>query len=379
MDFNLSEEEALIRKTVREYARTTLEPAAHELDEESRFPREQLRQLADLGLGGMLVPQDYGGADITKVAYASILEELSWACSSTCITLGVHTSVATTPIVDYGTKEQKEKWLPKLASLELLGAFCVTEPEVGSDVASLKTKAVRDGDEYKITGQKMWITNGGEADLFIVAAKTDPDKGRRGLSLFVVPADAKGVEPGPPEQKMGLRASNTTPVSFQDVRVPADHLLGKENDGFAMLMQILNGSRVGVAAQGVGIAQRAVDSSFAYAQDRKQFGVPIFQHQAIQFMLSDMKLRTEEARWLTYAAADALDHGRLRPEQASMAKIKASEAARINGDKAVQIHGGGGYTTEFCAERLYRDSKVLEIYEGTNEIQRSIMMNQLVR
>lgn len=378
MDFELSEEEALIRKTVREYARTTLEPVAHELDEESRFPREQLKQLADLGLGGMLIPQEFGGADISKVAYASVIEELSWACASTCITLGVHTSVASTPIVDYGTKEQKEKWLPKLASLEWLGAFCVTEPEVGSDVAGLKTKAVRDGDDYRITGQKMWITNGGEADLFIVAAKTAPDKGHKGLSLLVVPADTKGVEPGPAEQKMGLRASNTTPVSFNDVRVGADHLLGEENDGFAMLMQILNASRVGVAAQGVGIAQRAVDSSLAYAQDRKQFGVPIIQHQAIQFMLSDMKVRAEEARWLTYQAADALDRDTLRPEQASMAKIKASEAARINGDKAVQIHGGGGYTTEFCAERLYRDSKVLEIYEGTNEVQRLIIANQMV-
>jgi alkylation response protein AidB-like acyl-CoA dehydrogenase len=378
MDFEFTEEEALIRKTVREYARKTLDPVAHELDETGRFPEAQLKQLAELGLGGMLIPQEYGGSDISKVGYVAVLEELSWACASTCITLGVHTSVATTPIVDYGSKEQKEKWLPRFASLEALGAFCVTEAEAGSDVAGMKTKAVREGDEYVINGQKMWITNGGKADVFIVAAKTDPGAGNKGISLFIVPADKEGVQPGPAEEKMGLRASNTTPVTFSDVRVGEADRLGEEGDGFRMLMQTLNASRIGVAAQGLGMAQRALDSSLAYAQDRKQFGVPIIQHQAIQFMLADMAVRTEEARLLTYKAAYALDNGDLKPEMASMAKIKGSEAARINADKAVQIHGGGGFTTEFCAERLYRDSKVLEIYEGTNEVQRSILMKQVM-
>jgi alkylation response protein AidB-like acyl-CoA dehydrogenase len=377
MDFTLSEEEALIQKTVREYARTRLEPVAHALDEEARFPAAQLRELAELGLGGMRIPQEYGGAGISKVAYSLVLAELGWACSSTCITIGVHTSVASDPIVHFGSAEQKQGFLPRLASLEWLGAFCVTEPQAGSDVGSIQTRAERDGDEYVITGEKMWITNGSRADLYIVAAKTDPAAGRRGISLFIVPRRTPGVRPGQPEEKMGLKASETTAVSFAGARVPVSYRLGAENDGFRMLMRVLNSSRIGVAAQGVGLAQRALDSSLGYAKDRKQFGVPILQHQAIQFMLADMAVRVEEARMLMLLAADAEDRGRLSPEWSSMAKVKASEAARMNADKAVQIHGGNGYTRDYCAERLYRDSKVLEIYEGTNEIQRTILARQL--
>ena len=378
MDFTLSEEEDLIRRTVREYARSRLEPLGHELDESKRFPREQLRELAELGLGGMLIPQEHGGSDISKVAYALVIEELGWADASTCITLAVHTSVATTPIVDFGTAAQKAEWLPRMATLDALGAFCLSEPHAGSDVGALSTRAVQEGDEWVLSGQKQWITNGGEADVYIVAAKTTPDAGTKGISLFIVPRDVEGVRPGPPEDKLGLRASNTTPVTLDDVRLPADSLLGERDRGFYHLMATLNASRIGVAAQGTGMARRALDSTVAYCKDRKQFGVPIAEHQAVQFMLADMAVRAEEAHLLTMQAASLLDKGMLRPELASMAKLRAAEAARMNADKAVQLHGGNGYTRDYCAERLYRDAKVIEIYEGTSEIQRSIISRRLL-
>lgn len=378
MDFELSEEERLIQQTVREYARTRLEPLGHEMDEEKRFPAQPLKELAALGLGGMLIPQEYGGADISKVAFALVIEELGWADASTCITLAVHGSVATTPIVDFGTEEQKKEWLPRMAALEKLGAFCLSEPQSGSDASSLKTKAVKDGDAWVLDGQKQWITNGGYADVFVVAAKTSPDAGHRGISLFIVPKEDVGVRPGTPEDKMGLRASSTTPVSLEDVRLGPEALLGEVDRGFYHLMATLDASRIGVAAQGVGLARRALDSTLAYTKDRKQFGVPISQHQAVQFMLADMAVRTEEAHLLTMQAAAMLDAGTLRPELASMAKLRAAEAARMNSDKAVQLHGGNGYTRDYCAERLYRDAKVLEIYEGTSEIQRSIIAKQVL-
>lgn len=378
MDFALTEEERLIQQTVREYARTKLEPLGHELDETKRFPEAQLRELAELGLGGMLIPQEYGGADISKVAYALVVEELGWADASTCITLAVHTSVATTPITDFGTEEQKKRWLPKMATIDVLGAFCLSEPQSGSDVGSLKTKAEKDGDGWVLNGQKQWITNGGHAGVYVVAAKTTPDAGHRGISLFIVPREVDGVRPGTPEDKMGLRASNTTPVSFEDVRLGPEALLGEVDKGFYHLMATLNASRIGVAAQGVGLARRALDSTVAYTKDRKQFGVPISQHQAVQFMLADMAVRTEEAHLLTMQAAAMLDAGTLKPELASMAKVRAAEAARMNADKAVQLHGGNGYTRDYCAERLYRDSKVIEIYEGTSEIQRGIIARRLL-
>ncbi|MBW3581634.1 MAG: acyl-CoA dehydrogenase family protein [Euryarchaeota archaeon] len=379
MDFQLTEEEALIQKTVRQWARTTLEPRAHEMDENKRFPEEEFQDLAKLGLTGMLIPQAYGGADISKVAMALVMEELAWADASTSITLGVHASVGTTPIVDFGTEEQKKEWLPQLASGERMGAFCLSEPHAGSDVSAIKTKAEKSGDGWVLNGTKQWITNGGHAGLFVVAAKTDPSaEGHKGISLFLVPRELDGVQPGPPEDKMGLRASSTTPVVFDDVRLPPEALLGETGKGFYHLMVTLNASRIGVAAQAVGIAMRAVDSTVAYTKQRVQFGVPIADHQAVQFMLADMHLKTEASHLLTLDAASKLDQGALPPEIASMAKVHASETARWVTDKAVQLHGGNGYTRDYCAERLYRDAKVTEIYEGTSEIQRTVIARRLL-
>ncbi len=376
MNFGLSDEEQLIQKTVREFARGAVAARAEALDKEGGFPTETLSELAALGMLGPTIPEEFGGAKITKVAFNSMLEELAWACASTSVTVAVHTSVAATPIVQWGSDAVKQRFLPKLASGEWIGCFALTEPGAGSDVAALATTAVRDGDEYVINGDKVFITNGNHAGSAIVAAKTDTSAGHRGISLFAVETSTPGFNKDGAEEKLGLHGSDTARISFTDMRVPADNLLGKEGDGFKQLMETLNGSRISIGAQAVGIAQRAFDEAKAYAQERVQFGKPIAANQAIQWKLADMDVAIEAARLLYMKAAAAQDAGQLTPEMGSRAKLFASETASWVTNQAVQIHGGNGYTTDYVVERLMRDAKVTEIYEGTSEIQRMVIAKQ---
>ncbi|MEA3202960.1 MAG: butyryl-CoA dehydrogenase [Thermoplasmata archaeon] len=378
MQFALGDEEALVQKTVRELARGAVKERAARLDRESLFPHESLRDLAQLGMLGPTIPEEFGGAPISKVAYNLLLEELAWACASTSVTLAVHSSVAATPIVQWGSPELKQRFLPKLASGEWIGCFALTEPGAGSDVASLATTAVREGDEYVLNGSKVFITNGSHAGSAIVAAKTDPTAGHKGISLFAVEAGSKGFGKDGHEEKLGLCGSDTARLSFTDLRVPAGNLLGRPGDGFRQLMQTLNGSRISIAAQAVGIAQRAFDEAVSYAKERVQFGKPIAANQAIQWKLADMDVRIEAARLLYLKAASEQDAGRLTPEMGSRAKLLASETATWATNQAVQVHGGNGYTMDYVVERLMRDAKVTEIYEGTSEIQRLVIARQLL-
>ena len=379
MDFRLSDEEELIQKTVREFARGAVASRAEHLDRSGEFPHESLQELAALGMLGPTIPEQYGGTPISKVAYNLLLEELAWACASTSVTVAVHTSVAASPIVQFGSDAVKQEFLPKLASGEWLGCFALTEPGAGSDVAALATTAVKDGDEYVLNGDKVFITNGNHAGSAIVAAKTDMDAGHRGISLFAVDCSTPGFNKDGHEHKMGLNGSDTARISFRDLRVPAENLLGNEGDGFKQLMATLNGSRLSIGAQAVGIAQRAFDESKAYAQERHQFGRPIATNQAIQWKLADMDTRIEAARLLYLKGAAAQDAGTLTPEMGSRAKLFASETATWAAIEAVQIHGGNGYTKDYPVERVMRDAKITEIYEGTSEVQRIVIANQLLR
>ncbi len=376
MDFALTDEEQLIQKTVREFSRGAVAARAEALDKQGGFPTETLKELAALGMLGPTIPEEFGGVQVSKVAFNAMLEELAWACASTSVTVAVHTSVAATPIVHWGSDAVKQRFLPKLASGEWIGCFALTEPGAGSDVAALATTAVRDGDEYIINGDKVFITNGNHAGSAIVAAKTDPSAGHRGLSLFAVETSTPGFNKDGAEEKLGLHGSDTARISFTDMRVPADNLLGKEGDGFKQLMETLNGSRISIGAQAVGIAQRAFDEALAYAKERVQFGKPIAANQAIQWKLADMDVKIEAARLLYMKAAAAQDAGVLTPEMGSRAKLFASETATWATIEAVQIHGGNGYTTDYVVERLMRDAKVTEIYEGTSEIQRLVIAKQ---
>lgn len=379
MDFRLTDEEELIQKTVREYARTTLAPRAEHLDRSGEFPHEALSELGTLGLLGMTIPDSYGGNPISKVAFNLVLEELAWACASTSVTTAVHTSVAASPIVSWGTDEAKQTFLPKLATGEWLGCFALTEPGAGTDVAGLQTTARKEGDEYVINGDKVFITNGNHAGSAIVAAKTDMDAGHKGISLFAVDTSTKGYNKDGAEEKMGLHGSDTARISFSDMRVPAENLLGSEGDGFKQLMHTLNGSRLSIGAQAVGIAQRAFDESVSYAKERHQFGKPIGANQAIQWKLADMDTRIEASRLLVLKGSAHQDAGTLTPEMGSRAKLFASETATWATIEGVQIHGGNGYTKDYAVERLMRDAKITEIYEGTSEVQRMVIAGQLLR
>jgi alkylation response protein AidB-like acyl-CoA dehydrogenase len=373
VDFALSDDEALIQKTVRELARGPIAERAARLDKSGEFPAESMRDLAQLGMLGPTIPETFGGSPITKVAYNLMLEEIAWACASTSVTAAVHSSVAATPIVNWGSPDVQQRFLPKLATGEWIGCFALTEPSAGSDVAALATTAVKQGDHYVLDGSKVFITNGNHAGSAIVAAKTDPAAGHKGISLFAVETSWKGFGKDGHEDKLGLRSSDTARLSFTGLEVPKDNLLGKPGDGFKQLMQTLNGSRISIGAQGVGIAQRAFDEALAYSKERKQFGKPIAANQAIQWKLADMDVRIEAARLLYLKAAAAQDAGKLTPEMGSRAKVFASETATWATIQAVQVHGGNGYTTDYAVERLMRDAKVTEIYEGTSEVQRMII------
>ena len=379
MDFELTDEQQLIRDAVREFAAAEVAPIAAELDRDHRFPYELLPRLADMNLMGMPYPEKEGGAGADYVSYVIAVEELSRACASTGIILSAHTSLATWPIFKFGTEAQKERYLHDMASGRRLGAFALTEPAAGTDAAAGTATATQHADGYALNGSKMFITNAPYAEVYIAFAKTDPERGARGMSAFIVEKDTPGFSVGEAEHKLGIRGSSTPPVYFSDCRVTREALLGGEGDGFKIAMQTLDGGRIGVSAQALGIAQAALDASVAYAKERVQFGKPIATLQAIQWMIADMATEIDAARLLVYRAASCVDNGRPYSTEGAMAKLFASETATRVAGKAIQIHGGYGYTESYPVERNYRDAKITELYEGTSEVQRMVIARSTLR
>ena len=379
MVFDLTEEQRMIQDTAREFARKEVLPKAAELDENSRFPEELIRQMAELGFMGIAVPEEYGGAGMDNVCYAIAMEEISRACASTGVIMSVNNSLACDPILKFGSEEVKREYLVPMASGKTLGCFGLTEPGSGSDAGSQKTTAVRDGDFYVVDGTKNFITNAPQADTCILFAMTDKAKAHKGITAFVVDMKSKGVSLGKHEKKMGIRASATSSIIFEEVRVPAKNRLGNEGDGFKVAMHTLDGGRIGIAAQAIGIARASLEDALSYSKDRKQFGQAICDFQAIQWMLADIATEIDAARLLTWRAAWMKDRKMRHSKESSMAKLYASEMAMRAAVKGVQIHGGYGYINEYPAERHFRDAKITEIYEGTSEIQRLVISAALLK
>jgi len=379
MDFELTDEQQLIRDAVREFAETEVTPIAAELDRDHRFPYELLPKLAEMNLMGMPYPEKEGGAGADYVSYVIAIEEISRACASTGIIVSAHTSLATWPIFKFGTEAQKDQYLQDMASGRRLGAFALTEPGAGTDAGAGTATATLRADGYALNGSKMFITNAPFADVYVVFAKTDPERGARGMSAFIVEKDTPGFSVGEAEHKLGIRGSSTPPIYFADCRIGKEALLGGEGDGFKIAMQTLDGGRIGVSAQALGIAQAALDAAIAYAKERVQFGKPIATLQAIQWMIADMALEVDAARLLVYRAASCVDNGRPYSTEGAMAKLFASETATRVAGKAIQIHGGYGYTESYPVERNYRDAKITELYEGTSEVQRMVIARSALR
>lgn len=373
MNFQLTEEQQMLKKMVRDFAENEVEPTAAERDEEERFDRNIFDQMSELGLTGIPWPEEYGGIGSDFVSYAIAVEELSRVCASTGVTLSAHISLASWPIYTFGNKEQKENFLTRLATGEALGAYALSEPGAGSDVSSMRTQAKKDGDDYILNGNKVWITNGGVADIYLVFAKTNQDAGHKGISAFIVEKGTDGFTFGKKEKKLGIRSSPTTELIFENCRIPKENLLGEEGEGFKIAMQTLDGGRNGIAAQAVGIAQGALDKSIGYAKEREQFGKPIAKHQGLSFKLADMATDVEAARLLTYQAAFLESEGKPYAKASAMAKLFAGDAAMEVTTEAVQVYGGYGYTKDYPVERYMRDAKITQIYEGTNEIQRLVI------
>ena len=379
MDFELTDEQQLIREAVREFADAEVAPIAAELDRDHRFPTELLPKLADLNLMGMPYPEKVGGAGADYLSYVIMIEELSRACATTSVIVSAHSSLATWPIYTFGTPAQHDRYLHDMASGRRLGAFALTEPAAGTDAGAGTTTAVLSGDEYILNGSKIFISNAPFAEIYVVFAKTDPAQGTRGMSAFIVEKDTPGFSVGEAEHKLGIRGSSTPPLYFSDCHIPSDALLGEEGKGFKIAMQTLDGGRIGIAAQALGIAQAALDASVAYAKERVQFGKPIATLQAIQWMIADMATEIDAARLLVYRAASCLDNGRPYSTEGAMAKLFASETATRVAGKAIQIHGGYGYTESYPVERNWRDAKITEIYEGTSEVQRMVIARSFLR
>ena len=378
MAYHLNEEQKMIRAMVRDFAREVLLPTAAERDRTMEFPSENLKTMGELGLMGMSVPPEYNGAGVDRVSYSLALQEVAYACASTAVIMSVHNSVACGPIYLFGSEYLKETYLKSLAKGDRLGSFALTEPSAGSDPAGQRAKAVRDGNSYIINATKTFITSGKNSDLTVVTAYTDREKRHRGISAFVVEKGTPGFYVGKEEDKMGLRASDTTELIFEDCRVPAENLLGQEGDGFIIAMTSLDEGRVGIASQSVGLAQACLDAAISYAKERVQFNRPISQFQGIRWMIADMATQIEAARLLTFNAAAMKDRGENFTAAASMAKVFASEMANRVAYQALQIHGGYGYMKEFPVERYYRDVRVFTIYEGTSEIQRKVIANHVI-
>jgi butyryl-CoA dehydrogenase len=373
MKLELNEQQKMIRNMVREFAEKEVAPLAAELDKSGEYPTKTLEKMAKLGLLGIIIPQQYSGAGLDTISYATVVEEISRKCASTGVITSVHNSLAAWPIMKYGTEEQKKKYLPILAKGEKIGAFAGTEPNAGSDLGAMKTAAVLKGNHYVINGDKTFITSGPKAGIIILFAVTDKNAGAKGLSAFIVESSFKGFKVGSIFEKLGINASQTSELLFENMEVPKENLLGKEGEGFKIALSTLDGGRIGIAAQAVGIAQAALDESITYSKQREQFGKPLAKFQAIQWMIADMATRIQAARYLVYHAAYTKDTGERFSKEAAMAKLFASETAMDAVIKAVQIHGGYGYTKEYTVERLFRDAKITEIYEGTSEVQRMVI------
>lgn len=377
--FELPDETRAIADVARTFAQGKVLPEAARLDREHAFPQALVDEMGTLGFMGMSCPELYGGTESSTVAYCMVIEELAAACASTSIIMSAHNSLCVAPIASFGTEAQKTTYLPGLASGAQLGCFALSEPGVGSDAASLSCSVRREGDSYIVQGAKNWITNGPKADVVVLFAMQDASKGSKGVSAFVHPLDLPGVSRGKAEDKLGIRGSPTCGLTYDGLRLGKEHLLGNEGDGFRIAMQTLNGGRLGVAAQAIGIARAALRDALAYAQQRCTFGKPISQHQMIQHYLAEMITRIDAARYLTLSAAHRKDRGETYIREAAMAKLFASEAASYCADRGLQIHGGYGYVTDYPAERHLRDARITEIYEGTSEIQRLVIAGQLLK
>ncbi|MFT7900770.1 acyl-CoA dehydrogenase [Tenacibaculum ascidiaceicola] len=379
MDFNLTEEHLMIRDAARDFAQTELLPGVIERDEKQEFPNELVRKMGELGFMGVMVDPKYGGSGMDAVSYVLIMEELSKIDASASVMVSVNNSLVCYGLEAYGTEEQKQKYLTKLATGEQIGAFCLSEPEAGSDATSQATTAIDKGDYYLLNGTKNWITNGGRADTYLVIAQTDRAKGHRGINAFIVEKGMEGFHVGPKEDKLGIRGSDTHTLQFNDVKVPKENRIGEDGFGFKFAMKTLSGGRIGIAAQALGIAAGAYELALKYSKERKAFGTEICNHQAIAFKLADMYTEIAAARHLVMAAACKKDAGENYDREGAMAKLYASKVAMEQTVEAVQIHGGNGFVKEYHVERLMRDAKITQIYEGTSEIQKIVISRSLIR
>ncbi|WP_268033251.1 acyl-CoA dehydrogenase [Algoriphagus sp. PAP.12] len=379
MNFQLTEEHLAVQEAAREFAKTELLPGVIERDSEAKFPKEQVQKMGELGFMGMMVDPAYNGGGMDTVSYVLAMEELSKIDASASVCMSVNNSLVCWGLEKYGTESQKEKYLKRLATGEVLGAFCLSEPEAGSDATSQRTEAKKEGDFYILNGTKNWITNGSSASIYLVIAQTDASKGHKGISCFIVEKEWEGFVVGKKEDKLGIRGSDTHSLMFTDVKVPVENRIGEEGFGFTYAMETLNGGRIGIAAQALGIAVGAYELALAYSKERKAFGKPISQHQAIQFKLADMATQIEAARMLVYKAAWLKDQGQDYSHASAMAKLYASEVAMSVTVEAVQVHGGYGYVKEYHVERLMRDAKITQIYEGTSEIQRIVISRGVLK
>ncbi len=378
MLFKLTDEQLMIQSMVREFSRKVVAADAAERDRTKEFPADNFKQMGELGLMGMMIPTEYGGEDADTISYVLALSEIAYSCASTSVVMSVQNSIVCESILKYGTEDQKQEFLIPLASGKIIGAFALTEPEAGSDPVSQSTTAVRDGDYYIINGTKRFITSGKNSSVVIVTAKTDESARHKGISAFIVPKGTPGLIVGRAEDKMGLRASDTTDLIFEECRVPAKNILSKEGDGFKIAMSGLDGGRIGIASQSLGVAQAALDAAIKYAKKRRQFGCAISKHQGLRWQIADMATQIEAARQLVLSAAAMKDNKQKYTAQASMAKLFASEMVNKVTARAIQIHGGYGFTKDYPVERFYRDARVFTIYEGTSEIQRIVISNAVL-
>jgi alkylation response protein AidB-like acyl-CoA dehydrogenase len=378
MDFQFTEEQQMIQQAARDFAQTELKPGVIERDEHQKFPAEQIKKLGELGFLGMMVSPEYNGSGLDTISYVLAMEELSKIDASASVVVSVNNSLVCYGLEKYGSEEQKQKYLKPLAAGEIIGAFCLSEPEAGSDATSQQTTAIDMGDHYLLNGTKNWITNGGSASVYLVIAQTDVAKGHRGINALIVEKGMEGFSIGPKENKLGIRGSDTHSLMFTDVKVPKENRIGEDGFGFKFAMKTLGGGRIGIASQAIGIAQGAYELALAYSKERKAFGKLISQHQAIQFKLADMATRIEAARLLIYRAAWLKDQDLPCEKEGAQAKVFASEVAMWVTTEAVQVHGGYGYVKEYHVERLMRDAKITQIYEGTSEVQRIVISRALL-
>ncbi len=379
MDFRIPKEHEMLKQMYREFTENEVKPLAEEVDEKEMFPVETVKKLARYGFLGIPIPKEYGGQGGDNLAYSMAVEELSKACATTGVIVSAHTSLCVAPIYEFGSEQQKQKYLIPLAKGEKLGAFGLTEANAGTDAAGQQTKAVLEGDHYILNGSKIFITNAGYADIYIIMAMTDKSKGVKGISAFIVEKEFEGFSVGKKEAKMGIKGSATCELIFENVKVPKENLLGREGKGFSIAMKTLDGGRIGIAAQALGISQGAIDETVKYVKERKQFGRSIAKFQNTQFTLADMQTKTDASRLLVYRAAKAKDNKQRYSGDAAMAKLFAAETAMDVTTKAVQLHGGYGYTREYPVERMMRDAKITEIYEGTSEVQKMVIAGNMLR